>query len=741
MEFIIFFVFIVLAVQTELTDYPNPFTTIKYFELTQEINDVFFDDSYYYILNTHGVTKVNYTSYQTNSFTNDTLSFNKSSSLMYMNDTFFFACYNGYLLGVYNSDLSTLIFNHSYLGGSNTQNKYKCSISYINDYVIVGHVDEFKYEGEDQLSFYAYIYQKKDSTYVYKKKFGSTQIKNETQQITPMINCIGLIKNPDLHKFICIFLNNQPRYFIGNDDKDYTEINPDEEEIQLIPKYYCEMKVMRSSDTNYLIAGIDKFQINDYGEYEVQHHVTFILTSTEVGFELGELQPTTELLPETVISHSGHVFSLTDYFVTYYDPTGLLNIEKVKITDKIRTTTEAFDFNVFNEEATLLTFTHVKNNLIHLITEDTGKIIIYIFEYPGTIKCKNDTIRVIFNSSGEYNLNNMLKEYPPEFSGFPIVNINEEKFPANVDENYIAYFSLKNKSKFSGEKEIDYFWVFAFLKDDVYFYSHDCNVTFKICHDNCAECKALPDSFTSNPSNCTETKCAPFNAYLSDDPSNCYPNETNLEGYVITNNENKEIFYKCYETCETCIGVKAGTADEQYCDKCKPGYAESIYNEIKYCLICPETTGDNWKFNSTNFTHCHYDTKEDCPSNAPYFVKEETICVQQCPLEAYLLDDNKTCVASCEALNKFKIEVNKTCVSSCPDNYYEYKNNECVPLCSATDTPYIDNNKTCVASCEALKINLKLKSIKHALVHVLIIIMNIMIINVCQNVQQQIHLI
>ena len=41
MEFIIFFVFIVLAVQTELTDYPNPFTTIKYFELTQETNDSF----------------------------------------------------------------------------------------------------------------------------------------------------------------------------------------------------------------------------------------------------------------------------------------------------------------------------------------------------------------------------------------------------------------------------------------------------------------------------------------------------------------------------------------------------------------------------------------------------------------------------------------------------------------------------------------------------------------------------
>ena len=713
MEFIIFFIFIIFTVQTDLLDFPNPFTTIKYFVLNSEINDVFFDDSYYYILNTNGVTKVNYNSNQTNSFTTDTLSFDKSSSLMYMNDTFFFACYKGYLLGVYNSDLSTLLVNHSYEGGSNSPNKYKCSISYINDYVIVGHVDEFSYEDEDQLSFYAYLYQKEGSSYVYRNKFGLTQIKNDTDKITPMINCIGLIKTPDRHNLICIFLNNQPRYFIANYDKDYlelppdtTEINPEDkdkyiEEIQFIPKYYSEMKVMRTSDTNYLIAGIDTFDPNDYGEYDVQHHVTFILTSTGNGFELGELQPTTELLPETVISYSGHVFSLTDYFVTYYDPDGVLNIEKVKIADKIRTTTEAFDFSVFNKEVTKITFTHVKNDLIHLITEDERRIIIYIFEYPGTIKCTNDTIRLIFNSSGEYNLNKMLKEYPPEFKVFPIVNINFD-FPANIDNNYIAYFSVENKTKFSEEEEIDYYMVFSFKKDDVYFYSHDCNVTVKICHDNCAECKALPDSFTSNPSNCTETKCAPFNAYLSDDPSNCYPNETNVEGYVITNNENKKIFYKCYETCETCIGEKDGTADEQYCDTCKPGYAESINDGIKYCLICPETTVGKWTFSSTNFTHCHYNKFEDCPSNAPLFVKNATICVQQCPLEALLLDDKK-CVASCEAPNKFKIEFNKTCVSSCPTNYYEYNDNECVSECPAIDTPYIDNKK-CVASCTSKKI-------------------------------------
>ena len=107
-------------------------------------------------------------------------------------------------------------------------------------------------------------------------------------------------------------------------------------------------------------------------------------------------------------------------------------------------------------------------------------------------------------------------------------------------------------------------------------------------------------------------------------------------------------------------------------------------------------------FSSTNFTHCHYNKFEDCPSNAPLFVKNATICVQQCPLEALLLDDKK-CVASCEAPNKFKIEVNKTCVSTCPTNYYEYNDNECVSECPAIDTPYIDNKK-CVASCTSKKI-------------------------------------
>ena len=44
------------------------------------------------------------------------------------------------------------------------------------------------------------------------------------------------------------------------------------------------------------------------------------------------------------------------------------------------------------------------------------------------------------------------------------------------------------KDEVKDEEEIDHSMVFSIYEPDVYYYNHDCNVSFKLCHDFCGAC-------------------------------------------------------------------------------------------------------------------------------------------------------------------------------------------------------------------------------------------------------------
>ena len=165
---------------------------------------------------------------------------------------------------------------------------------------------------------------------------------------------------------------------------------------------------------------------------------------------------------------------------------------------------------------------------------------------------------------------------------------------------------------------------------------------FKKCHINCKECNG---PYRNNNINDIENhnciKC--IDDYYKLGESNCYNNETIIEGYYLDKNENPYIWKVCYERCETCI--QSGNYTNMNCLSCKE-------------YIIDEKTSKKLKIFLTNKGDCI----EGCPNNL-YLILEGD-CVTNCPSTFYQYSFNHTCLQSCPINYEVNLEQNKCIIKT-----------------------------------------------------------------------------
>ena len=603
MEFTIFFLCFLFSFQ--LTKFSQSFH-----HSTKDIGlllDVYFDFNEYYVLTEE---KVLIGKYGDDEFIKDfsiTSGASNISAIIKIGDYYGIACTQSNLLEYYDS-LGHLKYNLSYTSETFDQNNFKCSIDKVgSNYIVVGHVNS----SSDHYSFDACIFQKDSgNNLIYK---GVKSISNEKiENSFPTIRCIGLTIISE-NKVMCIFLSNTPFYFIF----DVTS-GEEVESQQLTNKQYLQLKIVQSSPSKYLICGINPEIPDDYGYLLSQYHMPFLLKNTTPGYEIGKEEIVTEVSPVNVFSYSGYAFNTTMYYALYVgmdDKGTMLNVEKVGIGPNYRNVTEAYDFIIDADpdlEDDVMTFTTVYTKgdieFIHVLTQGIDNTNIYIFRYPQTIKCANDTIHVKTNATGNYVISKVIKSFPRDYNDYDIYDIS--KIASSPISDGIAYYSLVGKKKFKNEEEIDHSMVFSLNESGLnYYYNHDCNVSIKLCHDFCDECENVPEEYNKNPSNCTNKSCRPYYAYLSDMDSDCYLNTSTVKGYAIEPTD-KKVFNKCYQTCDTCKGDQVGDETKHNCLTCKSGYVGSpdgSSDNGKFCIICLESYSNDKKWiydREQNDTHC-----------------------------------------------------------------------------------------------------------------------------------------
>ena len=160
-----------------------------------------------------------------------------------------------------------------------------------------------------------------------------------------------------------------------------------------------------------------------------------------------------------------------------------------------------------------------------------------------------------------------------------------------------------------------------YLKDNI----------LKKCYESCKECNES-ESYENNgmdtmgKHNCIECK----DNYYRFGESNCYKNDTSLDGYFLDTDADPYIWKKCYERCQTC-----------------------------------NTSGN---FTNMNCLSCRTDLFDPIKSK-PYKLTLTTRanCVEGCSNDLYLTLEGD-CVTNC-SFGFYKYSFNHTCLSECPHNY------------------------------------------------------------------------
>ena len=170
----------------------------------------------------------------------------------------------------------------------------------------------------------------------------------------------------------------------------------------------------------------------------------------------------------------------------------------------------------------------------------------------------------------------------------------------------------------------------CYKEDELMMYYYDDSGKFKRCNETCKYC--------DNPNSCKSCVDGYYFKYESNikNDTTCFTGIFN--GYYLSTNENipnsyknfKEIidtvYKKCYETCETCLGI--GYPSDNNCDKCKSGLKKYNFNN-KQCLIdyisqCYNKT-KFWDIKDNNIT-----CKEQCSDYIVLYGINKGQCVKNC---------------------------------------------------------------------------------------------------------------
>ena len=227
------------------------------------------------------------------------------------------------------------------------------------------------------------------------------------------------------------------------------------------------------------------------------------------------------------------------------------------------------------------------------------------------------------------------------------------------------------------------------------------------CEENCETCsdsKTIIDGIISNNClTCDKTK----NLYLLPDLNNCEPESLKENGYYlksIDGDDNKKVFYKCYDSCSLCNeGEKFITFTNSYihnCVKCKDNYYPEKWEE-RNCYS-EQTIPEGYFLKKSDTVFIWEECYERCSKCSSRGTAEKMLCIScktnyieeeynkpvnfalfkgNCKmtcLDDLFLTKVLDCVATCP-FGTYKYLPNKTCVDECPSNFkINEENTECI---------------------------------------------------------------
>ena len=175
--------------------------------------------------------------------------------------------------------------------------------------------------------------------------------------------------------------------------------------------------------------------------------------------------------------------------------------------------------------------------------------------------------------------------------------------------------------------------------------------------------------------------------------SNTLPSlNSTIESLYLFNDVCKIILSTCYELCETCNSK--GDQNKHLCLTCKDTFAKknesekegncyknvcpenyAFYQEAFKCILCPEPHKGKWYYNdSINETACLYNSSDDCPENAKYYIPNIKQCFDKCPSDyPYFIPSKNECANSCPSTHNL---IDNICIEKCPE-YSLSENYEC----------------------------------------------------------------
>ena len=180
----------------------------------------------------------------------------------------------------------------------------------------------------------------------------------------------------------------------------------------------------------------------------------------------------------------------------------------------------------------------------------------------------------------------------------------------------------------------------------------------------------------------------PSNLYIAEDEKLCVNScsDSNLSFFYINN------ILECYIECPN--DYKYHIIDNYECIQNCPSDYYTVEGE-KLCVNSCSESKSNYYVNG--ILQCY----EECPSNSGFHIINNYRCIESCPLNYYVIEEEKLCTKNCyESDFKYYINGILKCYIECPDDYkYHIKDNyECIQNCPS-NYYVVEEEKLCVNSC------------------------------------------
>ena len=160
------------------------------------------------------------------------------------------------------------------------------------------------------------------------------------------------------------------------------------------------------------------------------------------------------------------------------------------------------------------------------------------------------------------------------------------------------------------------------------------------------------------------------------------------ENYYYDNND--KIYKECYNSCKKCI--QAGNEEEHNCDVCINNYI-FLNDALVPSKNCYLQCDHYYYFDNTAQYACTSSNK--CPSLYKNLIESKKKCIDDCKKDnKYKYEYNTNCLEQCPSDTKI-YEQEKKCLDECNDNLFEY-NNQCYNYCPEGTHRIFQTRNKCV---------------------------------------------